>query len=160
MFWMLVVFLILLGILAKYAWPVIIRSIEQRAEFIDRGVEYTREAKARLEETEMRVRQMLAEAHRQQLESLQETERMKKEMLEKARQEAAEEARKIMDEARLSIGQAQREAEAQMRKKVGELALEIAEKVLRKDLSTQTEQQELMDRLLDELEQNGEQTTH
>ena len=27
-FWMLVVFLIILAILAKYAWPVIIRSIE------------------------------------------------------------------------------------------------------------------------------------
>ena len=37
-FWMLVVFLIILAILAKYAWPVIIRSIEQRADFIDSGV--------------------------------------------------------------------------------------------------------------------------
>ena len=34
-FWMLVVFLIILAILAKYAWPVIIRSIEQRSDFID-----------------------------------------------------------------------------------------------------------------------------
>ena len=43
-FWMLVVFLIILAILAKYAWPVIIRSIEQRADFIDSGVKFTREA--------------------------------------------------------------------------------------------------------------------
>ena len=41
-FWMLVVFLIILAILAKYAWPVIIRSIEQRADFIDSGVKFTR----------------------------------------------------------------------------------------------------------------------
>ena len=40
-FWMLVVFLIILAILAKYAWPVIIRSIEQRADFIDSGVKTT-----------------------------------------------------------------------------------------------------------------------
>ena len=46
-FWMLVVFLIILAILAKYAWPVIIRSIEQRADFIDSGVKFTREAKQR-----------------------------------------------------------------------------------------------------------------
>ena len=51
-FWMLVVFLIILAILAKYAWPVIIRSIEQRADFIDSGVKFTREAKQRLDEVE------------------------------------------------------------------------------------------------------------
>ena len=49
-FWMLVVFLIILAILAKYAWPVIIRSIEQRADFIDSGVKFTREANQRLVE--------------------------------------------------------------------------------------------------------------
>lgn len=66
-FWMLVVFLIILAILAKYAWPVIIRSIEQRADFIDSGVKFTREAKQRLAEVETKVEEMLAEAHRKQL---------------------------------------------------------------------------------------------
>lgn len=61
-FWMLVVFLIILAILAKYAWPVIIRSIEQRADFIDSGVKFTREAKQRLAEVETKVEEMLAEA--------------------------------------------------------------------------------------------------
>jgi F-type H+-transporting ATPase subunit b len=60
-FWMLVVFLIILAILAKYAWPVIIRSIEQRADFIDSGVKFTREAKQRLDEVETKVEEMLAE---------------------------------------------------------------------------------------------------
>ena len=44
-FWMLVVFLILFGILAKYAWPAIVRMMDERADFIDKGVEYAREAK-------------------------------------------------------------------------------------------------------------------
>ena len=121
-FWMLVVFLIILAILAKYAWPVIIRSIEQRADFIDSGVKFTREAKQRLDEVETKVEEMLAEAHRKQLAALQETERMK------------------------------REAEKQMRRQVSRLSLEIAEKVLRKDLSKDTAQVELVDRMLDELE--------
>lgn len=42
---MLVVFLILFGILAKYAWPAIVRMMDERADFIDKGVEYAREAK-------------------------------------------------------------------------------------------------------------------
>ena len=88
-FWMLVVFLIILAILAKYAWPVIIRSIEQRAEFIDQGVKYTREAKQRLEEVEVQVQQLLADARKKQLESLQETERMRQELIENARKQAS-----------------------------------------------------------------------
>ena len=120
-FWMLVVFLIILAILAKYAWPVIIRSIEQRADFIDSGVKFTREAKQRLDEVETKV-------------------------------EAADEVRKMMEEAKASMEQAKREAEKQMRRQVSRLSLEIAEKVLRKDLSKDTAQVELVDRMLDELE--------
>ena len=150
-FWMLVVFLIILAILAKYAWPVIIRSIEQRADFIDSGVKFTREAKQRLDEGETKV-EMLAEAHRKQLAALQETERMKREMIENAKKEAADEVRKMMEEAKASMEQAKREAEKQMRRQVSRLSLEIAEKVLRKDLSKDTAQVELVDRMLDELE--------
>ena len=75
-FWMLVVFLIILGILAKYAWPVIIRSIEQRAELIDNGVVYARKAKEDFEGAKAKIEEMMAEAHQKQLEALQETERM------------------------------------------------------------------------------------
>ena len=151
-FWMLVVFLIILAILAKYAWPVIIRSIEQRADFIDSGVKFTREAKQRLDEVETKVEEMLAEAHRKQLAALQETERMKREMIENAKKEAADEVRKMMEEAKASMEQAKREAEKQMRRQVSRLSLEISEKVLRKDLSKDTAQVELVDRMLDELE--------
>ena len=50
---MLVVFLILFGILAKYAWPAIVRMMDERADFIDKGVEY-----ARLKEIEKRHKRM------------------------------------------------------------------------------------------------------
>ena len=77
-FWMLVVFLIILAILAKYAWPVIIRSIEQRADFIDSGVKFTREAKQRLDEVETKVEEMLAEAHNRTDETGDDRERKKR----------------------------------------------------------------------------------
>lgn len=151
-FWMLVVFLIILGILAKYAWPVIIRSIEERAEFIDNGVKYAQEAKQQLDEANTRIQEMLAEAHRKQLESLQETERMKQGMIEEAKKDASVEVQKMMDNAKISIEQAKREAELQVRKQVSRLSLDIAEKLLRKDLSEDTAQVELINRMLDEIE--------
>lgn len=151
-FWMLVVFLIILGILAKYAWPVIIRSIEQRAEFIDNGVKYAKEAQKELDNANVKIQELMAEAHRKQLESLQETERMKRDIIEEAKKGASVEVQKMMDEAKLSIEQAKREAELQIRKQVSHLSLDIAAKLLRKDLADDSAQVELVNKMLDELE--------
>lgn len=154
-FWMLVIFLIILGILAKYAWPVIIRSIEERAEFIDSGVKYAQQARQQLEDADAKIRQMLADAHREQLESLQETERMKRGIIEEAKKEASVEVQRMMQEAKLSIEQAQREAELQVRRQVSRLSLGIAEKLLRKDLSDDAAQIELVNKMLDEMNQGS-----
>ena len=150
-FWMLIVFLIILGILAKFAWPVIVRSIEERADFIDKGVKYAQDSMRKLDEAEEQARLMIEEAHKQQMTTLQETERMRQKLIEEAKEAARGEAQKLMDEARASIEQSKREAEAQLQKQVGRLALEVAGKLLRKDLEGDGEQEALVDRILDEM---------
>lgn len=62
---MLVVFLILFGILAKYAWPAIVRMMDERADFIDKGVEYAREAKRDREKAQEDAKDLLTEARKQ-----------------------------------------------------------------------------------------------
>lgn len=151
-FWMLVVFLILLGILGKFAWPVIIKNMEERAAFIDKGVEFTREAQKDREQAKADAQKLLAEAHKQQLEVLQQTERLKREKIEEARQEADKEAHRVIEAAKLAVEQSKREADLQMRKQVGILSLQIAEKLVRRDLSTDKAQMEIIDKLLNELE--------
>lgn len=151
MFWMLIVFLVILAILAKYAWPVIIKSLEERAAFIDSGVKYTEEAMQQMENTKGEVRNLLAEAHKQQLSILQETERMKQGMIEEAKKTATIGAQKILDAAQVSIDQAKREAELQMRKQVGTLSIDIAEKLLREKLADDGAQIDLITKCLDEI---------
>ena len=146
-FWMLVVFLILFGILAKYAWPAIVRMMDERADFIDKGVEYAREAKRDREKAQEDAKDLLTEARKQQLEVLQQTERLKREMIAEAN-----EAKQVREAANLSIEQAKREAELQLRKQVASLSLQVAEKVMRKDLATDKNQMELIGKLLNELE--------
>lgn len=151
-FWMLVVFLILFGVLAKFAWPAIVHQMDERADFIDKGVEYTKEAKEDREKAQADAQLLLAEARKQQLEVLQQTERLKREMIAEARQTAENEAKRVKEAANVSIEQSRREAELQMRKQVASLSLQIAERVMRKDLATDQAQMEMIDKLLDELE--------
>ena len=84
-FWMFVVFVILFAILAKFAWPYIIRSLDERAELIDKGVEYAQEAKAQLDNAQADAKALLVEAQKQQMEILHEAAQMKTHIIEEAR---------------------------------------------------------------------------
>ena len=150
-FWMLVVFLLLFGILAKFAWPSIMRSMDERAAYIDKGVEYARDAEAEREKAKADVQALLAEARQQQMEVLQQTERLKREIIAKAQETATEEAKRISEAAQVAVEQARREAELQLRRQVASLSLQIAEKVMRKELSSDKTQAEIVEKLLDEL---------
>ena len=76
-FWMFVVFVILFVILAKFGWPYILRSLDERAEFIDKGVEYAQEAKSHLDNAQAEAKALLVEAQKQQMEILHEAAQMK-----------------------------------------------------------------------------------
>ena len=150
-FWMLVVFLALFGILAKYAWPVIIRS-EERAAYIDKGVASAREAIELKKQAEYDAQTLLTDAQRKQLEILQEAQRLKDDIVGQAKKSATTEAQKILDAARLVAEQTKKEAEIQMRRQVGKLSLEIAGKVIRQNLDGNKAQEEMVEKYLDELE--------
>lgn len=140
------------AILAKFAWPYIIRSLDERAELIDKGVEYAQEAKAQLDNAQADAKALLVEAQKQQMEILHEAAQMKTHIIEEARQAASVEAKKVMDAAAVSIEQARKESELQFRREVSEFALQIAEKMMRKQLSDDKKQVEMIDKLLNEIE--------
>lgn len=151
-FWMLIIFLILLFVLAKFAWPAIIKSMDERADFIDKGVEYAKEAKEDRENAKQEAQVVVSDAYQEQLKVLRQTERMKQEIIDEARKEANQKSDRMIRDAHLAIEQAEREAMIRLRKRVGELAVQIAEKVVRQHLSDDKAQLELVDKLLDDME--------
>ena len=151
-FWMFVAFLCLYCILAKWAWPFIIKSMEERADLIDKGVAYAQEAKAQLDNAKAEADHLVAEARQQQADILRDASKMRNQIIEDARGEAAVEAKKVTDAALVSIEQAKKESEKQLRREVSEIALQIAEKVLRKNVSNDQAQRELVDKYLNEVE--------
>ena len=151
-FWMFIAFGCLYFILAKYAWPFIIKSMEERADLIDKGVAYAQEAKSRLDNARAEADKVIAEARQQQAEILREAAKLRNQMVENAKGEAAAEAKKVSDAALVSIEQARKESEKQLRQEVSEIALQIAEKVLRKNVSNDQAQRELVDQYLSEVQ--------
>lgn len=151
-FWMFVSFAVLFLILWKFAWPAIIKTVDSRADLIDKGVEYAQSAKQQLDNASMEAKKYIAEAQRQQAEMLREADKMKTRIIEDARAAAQKGAQKVMDAAKVSIEQSRKEAEQSFRDQVSGYALDIAQKVVRNQLADSKAQSALVGQLLDEIE--------
>ncbi|MDE7426293.1 MAG: F0F1 ATP synthase subunit B [Muribaculaceae bacterium] len=152
-FWMFIAFAVLFFVLWKFAWPVILKSVDSRADLIDKGVEYARDAQEQLKNAQAKADNLLAEGRKQQADMLREADRMKTQIIEEARSAAQVEAQKVMDAAKTQIAQQQKEAEHQFRNQVSEFALQIAGKVVKNQLADDKKQSQLVNSLLDDMEQ-------
>ena len=151
-FWMFVAFGVLFLILWKFAWPVILKSVDSRADLIDKGVEYAQNAKEQLDHAQQSADELIKSAQRRQADMLREADRLKSQIVDEARTAAQAEAQKVMDAAQASIVQQQKEAEEALRGSVGAIALDIAQKVVQQRLADDKAQQQLVDKLHTEIE--------
>ena len=154
-FWMFVSFAILFFILWKWGWPAIMKGVSDRADLIDKGVEYAQNAKEQLDHAREEADKLIAEARRQRGDMLREADRMKAQIIEEARTAAQAEAKKVMDAAKVSIEQERKEAQQQFRNEVSSFALDIAQKVVRNEMKDEKAQEKLVSSLLDEIEKQN-----
>ncbi|MDE5796255.1 MAG: F0F1 ATP synthase subunit B [Muribaculaceae bacterium] len=153
-FWMFIAFAVLFVVLAIWGWPVILKNMDARADTIDNGVEYARQAKEQLDNARAEASKYMEEARQRQAEMLREAAQMKTQIIEEAKNEASLEAQKVMDAAKVSIEQSRKEAELQFRNEVSKFSIDIAEKMVRRQMKSDEAQKELVNKLLDEIEKN------
>ena len=151
LFWMTIIFAIVFFVLAKFGFPIITGMVEKRNKRISDSLEAARiaeEAIAHLTEEQERI---ISETRANQSKLLQEAAAERDKMIAQAQDKAREEAQKIMDEARVRIQEEKEAALTEVRQEVAKLSIAIAEKVIRKELSSDASQKALVDKLLDEL---------
>ena len=151
LFWMVVVFGIVFFILAKFGFPIIIRSVEERKAYIDQSLQSARAANEQLEHVKAEGEQLLAQARAEQARILTEAAATRDRILQEAQAKAHAEGDRLMDELKKQLQTEKESAIRDIRRQVAVLSVGIAEKVLRQQLSDDKAQNELMDRLLDEL---------
>jgi len=153
-FWMFVAFGVLFLLLWKFAWPAILKGIDNRAELIDKGVEYAQEAKEQLDNARSEAESYINDARREQAQILRDADKMKTQIIEQARVAAQAEAQKVMDNAKLQIQQQQKEAQQQFRNQVSDFAIAIAGKIVKNQMKDDQAQNALVDSMLDDIEKN------
>ena len=150
LFWMLIAFGIVFFILAKYAFPAITSMIDERKRIIDESLKNAEAANARLADINTEGEAMLKAAREEQTKILREAAVAREQILREAREKAEAEGGKILAEARRVIEQEKEDALREIRNTVAELSISVAEKVLRRELSSETAEQNYTERLVDE----------
>lgn len=154
LFWMSLTFLVVLCVLWKWGFPVIVNMVAERKAFIDDSLQKAREANERLANIQKEGESILQEAREKQALILKEAAATRDSIVEKAQQKAHEESVRMLEEARNEIENEKQAAISEIRNQVAKLSILIAEKVVRKNLSDDKAQMELIDRMLDDVSSN------
>ena len=150
-FWMLIAFLVVFVLLAKFGFPVITGMVEERKNFIDESLRKAHEAQERLANIEKEGESILQEAREKQAQILKEAAETRDAIVEKAQDKARAEGARLLEDARVAIEQEKKAAIADIRAQVATLSVEIAEKVLKQNLKDDKSQMDLIDRMLDDV---------
>ena len=154
LFWMLIAFLVVFFVLAKYGFPAIINMVDERKRYIDESLQKAHEASERLENIKQEGEAILQEAREKQAQMLKEAAETRDAIVEKAQEKAREESARLLNDAKVEIEQQKQAAIADIRQQVATLSVEIAEKVLKQNLKDDKAQMDLIDRMLADVSSN------
>jgi len=153
-FWTGIVFVILLFLLAKFAWKPILNAVNERESSIEKALKGA-------EEAEKRMAALVADNEAAKKEAMIERDNLMKEaratrdsIVAEAKTAASEEAARVMSSAREEIEIQKKAAIADIKTQVASLSIEIAEKVIKQNLSSDDKQKELVNSLLAETKLN------
>ena len=148
LFWMTIIFAIVFFVLAKFGFPIISGMVEKRSKRISDSLEAARIAEDALAHLEQEKERLVSETRAEQARLMQEAAAERDRMIAQAQEQARAEAQKIMDDARVRINEEKEAAMKEIRNEVAKVSLAIAEKVVRKELSSDASQQQLIDDLI------------
>ena len=151
LFWMLLAFLVVFICLARFGFPVIIKMVDERKQYIDESLNKAHEASERLANIKQEGETLLQEAREQQAKIMKEAATTRDAIIEQAQDKAREESTRIISEAKKQIEVENQSAIRDIRSQVAELSIQVAEKILREKLSNDKAQMDMIDRLLDEV---------
>lgn len=152
--WTLFAFLIVFMILKKYAWAPILKSLNEREKNIADSIASAERVKAEMATMQAENQKIMAEAREERTLMLKEAKDMKDKIVNDAKDQAKAEAAKIMSDARTQIEHMKMAAMTEVKNEVAILALQVAEKVLRKNLSSDAEQSSYAKQLAEEVSLN------
>jgi F-type H+-transporting ATPase subunit b len=149
--WTLVIFLIAVFILGKFAWKPVLNGLKERDNSIAQALQAAETAKKQVSQLHADSEKILAEARNERDKIIQEAREYKETVVTEAREQAKKEGHKMIDEAREAIKNERNAAIFEIKKQVAELSVAISEKILMHELADPAKQQDLIEKSLNDV---------
>lgn len=153
-FWQLILFVVLVLLLKKFAWKPILDAVEKRESGIEDALKSAEIAKLEMQNLQADNQKLLQEARAERESMLKDARDIKNKMIEDAKNEAQDQANKIIEQAQATIEGEKKAAIADLKAQVANLSIEIAEKMMREELSSNDKQLKLVESMLGETKFN------
>lgn len=149
-FWMTLIFGVLFFLLLKFGFPLITGMVDKRADRIEESLRKADEAEKRLSGLAQEQAELIEKARQEQNRILKEASAAREEIIARAKTQADEEAAKILTKAKTEIAAERESALRDIRREVAMLSVNVAEKVVRAKLENTPDQDQLLDRYIEE----------
>lgn len=153
-FWQLLGFLALLFILVKFAWKPMLASLAEREASIDGALKSAEQARNEMATLKAENEKLLQEARLERDVILKKAQEASVKMIEDAKIEASKQGAQLIESAKAVIETEKKAALTEVKNQVALLTLEVTEKLLRKKLSDDKAQVDLVDQFIKDLKLN------
>ena len=150
-FWQSLLFLILIGILFKFAWKPILSALDEREGSIEEAMNAAEKARNEVQNLKSENENILKEAKEERAKIINEANTIKDRIIAEAKDVAKVEAEKLVADAKESIENQRMAAIVEVKNHVAQLSLEIAEKVMKQNLQNEVSQEKYIGELLEEI---------
>ena len=147
-FWHSIAFLLLMFLLAKFAWKPVLKAIKAREDSIDEALASAEKAKLEMARLTNENEELLKAARVERDLILKEAKELKDQIVTDAKVSAQIEGNKLIEQARKEIDDQKKRAMTEIKNQVSELSLDIAKKVLQHEFADQSKQEALVSDLL------------
>ncbi len=147
-FWTSIIFLLVWFVLGRFAFKPIQNALKKRENDIQGSIDEAKRVQAEMAQLKADNQQLLAEAREEGMRIKRDAESTANRIISEAKEEAKAQQQKIAADAKRDIDNMRNAAMVDLKQQVGIMALEIAEKVVRKELSDDKGQQQLVDKLV------------
>ncbi|MEL6122649.1 MAG: F0F1 ATP synthase subunit B [Bacteroidota bacterium] len=152
--WSLLIFSLFWFVMGRTAFKPITEALKKREDDIQSALDEAKKAREEMSNLQAENESLLQQAREERTALLNEAKDMKTKIIAEAREKAKAEATKIVTDAKQEIEVQKKAALAEVKNTAGMMALDIAEKVIRKDLKGNPEQEAFVSQLITEISSN------
>jgi F-type H+-transporting ATPase subunit b len=149
--WTIVTFLILLGLLAKFAWGPLLDALQKRQDAIRTSLDDARKAKEELARLQAESARILAEARTEAANIISSTRSDAARFADEMKQKARADAEAVVKNAQREIDTQTNRAIETIRREAIDLSVAVASKILRREISP-ADNQRLVDDTIREMQ--------